>query len=468
MKNRYLIAKFAQVCAFALALAASAAYEPLSQRPVPQSDDPNGWWQKRFAEKQKLVKAGGSEVVFIGDSITHGLEGSEVWNKVFAAEPFKALNLGFSGDRTEHVIWRINHGELDGYKAKAIVLMIGTNNTGHRPYERETPVDTLSGISEVIQRIRERQPQATIVLHTILPRGERPDDPLRKRNDVVNASLRQLDGWNNVVVCDFGDRLLDLNGVLRKELCPDFLHPNDAGRRIWARALVPVLKRILAADGGNMPRAAQAIPRRTPEYLHRMADRRRKLAENKTGEFDVVFLGDSITHGWEGNGREVFKKLCADYKILNLGHSGDRTEHLVWRFLNGEMVGYRTKLFMLMIGTNNGNDSAEDVAAGIKRIIEITQKTHPESKMLLLPIFPRAENAANYYRKKNEKTNEIIKGYADGKKVIWCDFNDKFLEPGAEKVLPRSIMPDLLHPNHDGYLIWDKAVRPVFREVCGH
>ena len=122
MKNRYLIAKFAQVCAFALALVASAAYEPLSQRPVPQSDDPNGWWQKRFAEKQKLVKAGGSEVVFIGDSITHGLEGSEVWNKVFAAEPFKALNLGFGGDRTEHVIWRINHGELDGYTAKYNVL----------------------------------------------------------------------------------------------------------------------------------------------------------------------------------------------------------------------------------------------------------------------------------------------------------------------------------------------------------
>lgn len=451
----------------AIAISAAAAYEPLSQRPVPQSDDPNGWWQKRFAEKQALVKAGGSEVVFIGDSITQGLDGSEVWEKVFAAEPFKALNLGFSGDRTEHVLWRINHGELDGYKAKAIVLMIGTNNTGHRPYELETPVDTLSGISEVIQRIRERQPQATIVLHPILPRGESPDDPLRKRNDEINESLKQLDGWNNIVVCDFGDRLLDAKGRLIKDLCPDFLHPNDAGRKIWARALVPVLRRILSSNDADTPRAAQAIRRRTPEYIRRMADRRRKLAENKTGEFDVVFLGDSITHGWEGNGREVFKKLNDDYRIFNLGHSGDRTEHLVWRFQNGELEGFKAKLFMLMIGTNNGDDKAEDVAAGIKRIIEIVREKHPESKVLLLPIFPRAENAKNNHRIKNEKTNAIIRGYADGKTVLWLDFNDRFLEPGPDKVLPRSIMPDLLHPNHDGYLVWEAAVRPVFREVCG-
>ena len=228
-----------------------------------------------------------------------------------------------------------------------------------------------------------------------------------------------------------------------------------------------MLNRLLASKDADYPPAARATPRRLPEYVGRMTDRRRQTMNHKGETLDVVFLGDSITHGWEGNGREVFKKLCADYKILNLGHSGDRTEHLVWRFLNGEMEGYKTKLFMLMIGTNNGNDSAEDVAAGIKRIIEITQKTHPEAKMLLLPIFPRNSDAKNNHRIKNEKTNAIIKGYADGNKVIWCDFNDKFLEPGPDKVLPRSIMPDLLHPNHDGYLIWDAAVRPVFREVCG-
>ena len=438
----------------------------VSITPVPQSDRPDHWWQKRFAEKQELVKKGGSAVVFIGDSIVHGLEGSAVWREKFAAAPFHALNLGFSGDRTEHVLWRLDHGELDGYKAKVVVLMIGTNNIGHRSRADESPIDTIIGINEIIRKIRWKQPQAKIILHPIFPRGERPDDERRQRVDAVNEAVRQLADGQSVFLCDFNDVLLNADGTLSKDIMPDFLHPSDRGRKIWARALLPMLNRLLASKDADYPPAARATPRRLPEYVGRMTDRRRQTMSRKGETLDVVFLGDSITHGWEGNGREVFKKLCADYKILNLGHSGDRTEHLVWRFLNGEMEGYKTKLFMLMIGTNNGNDSAEDVAAGIKRIIEITQKTHPEAKMLLLPIFPRNSDAKNNHRIKNEKTNAIIKGYADGNKVIWCDFNDKFLEPGPDKVLPRSIMPDLLHPNHDGYLIWEAAVRPFFEKYC--
>ena len=454
--------------AFAVVLAGTLLADPVrSLNAEPQSNDPNHWWQKRFAEKQKLVQKGGSDIVFIGDSITHGLEGSEVWKTKFAVAPYNALNLGFSGDRTEHVLWRIDHGELDGFKAKVIVLMIGTNNTGHRSRAEETPVDTIIGINEIVRRIRWKQPQAKIILHPIFPRGEKPTDEKRVRNEIVNNSIRQLADGQFVFLCDFNDLLTESDGTLSKGVMPDFLHPSARGQKIWARAVLPLINRLLADTDGDLPPAARATARRLPEYVGRMTDRRRHAMNNKGGTFDVVFLGDSITHGWEGNGREVYKKLCEDYKILNLGHSGDRTEHLVWRFQNGELEGYKTKLFMLMIGTNNGNDKAEDVALGIKRIIKICQAKHPEAKMLLLPIFPRAENAKHGHRIKNEKTNEIIKGYADGEKVIWCDFNDKFLEPGPDKVLPRSLMPDLLHPNHDGYLIWEAAVRPYFRQVVG-
>ena len=460
--NRLVFAAVAAVLAGTL-----FAVPVASITPEPQSKDPNSWWQKRFAEKQELVKKGGSEVVFIGDSITHGLEGSEVWKTKLAVAPYNALNLGFSGDRTEHVLWRLDHGELDGYKAKVIVLLIGTNNTGHRSRADETPVDTIIGINEVIRKIRWKQPQAKIILHPIFPRGEKPTDELRVRNEVVNNSIRQLADGQTIFLCDFNDLLAEPDGTLSKEMMPDFLHPGPKSQKIWVRSVLPLINRLLAASGEDLPPAARATGRRLPEYVGRMTDRRRRAMENKGGTFDVVFLGDSITHGWEGQGREVYKKLCEDYKILNLGHSGDRTEHLVWRFLNGELEGYKTKMFMLMIGTNNGNDSAEDVAAGVKRIIEICREKHPEAKMLLLPIFPRNDNARNNHRIKNEKTNEIIKTYADGDKVIWCDFNDKFLEPGPDKVLPRSIMPDLLHPNHDGYLIWDAAVRPYFQKICG-
>ena len=454
--------------AFAAVLAGALLADPVrSLNAEPQSNDPNHWWQKRFAEKQELVKKGGSEVVFIGDSIIHGLEGSEEWKTKLAVEPYKALNLGFSGDRTEHVLWRLDHGELDGYKAKVIVLMIGTNNTGHRSRAEETPVDTIVGINEIIRRIRQKQPQAKIILHPIFPRGEKPTDEMRIRNEIVNESIKQLADGRTVFLCDFNDFLTEPDGTLSKDIMPDFLHPNAKGQKIWVRAVLPLINRLLACSDADLPPAARSTGRRLPEYVGRMTDRRRHAMKNRGGTFDVVFLGDSITHGWEGAGRVVYKKLCDDYKILNLGHSGDRTEHLIWRFQNGELEGYKTKMFMLMIGTNNGGDKAEDVALGIKRIIEICQEKHPEAKMLLLPIFPRAENAKNGHRIKNEKTNEIIKGYADGENVIWCDFNDKFLEPGPDKVLPRSMMPDLLHPNHDGYIIWDAAVRPYFKQICG-
>ena len=100
--------------------------------PVPQNANPDSGWMKRHAKVLEQAKAGGSEVVFLGDSITQGWEGRgvQVWRKYFLDPPYRALNLGFSGDRTENVLWRIDHGELDGYKAKAIVLMIGTNNGG--------------------------------------------------------------------------------------------------------------------------------------------------------------------------------------------------------------------------------------------------------------------------------------------------------------------------------------------------
>ena len=434
--------------------------------PKPQSEQADNWWQKRHAEKVQLAKAGGSDVVFIGDSIVHGLEGSAAWRTKLAVAPYKALNLGFGADRTEHVLWRLDHGELDGFKAKVVVLMIGTNNTGHRSRAEETPVDTIVGINEVLRKIRQKQPQAKIVLHPIFPRGAKPDDPLRQRNEIVNASIRQLADDQNIFWCDFNDRFLAADGTLPREMMGDLLHPTAKGQTLWVDTVLPVINRLLKASDANLPMAARPIPRRLPEYVGRMTDRRRQAMNNKGGTFDIVFLGDSITHGWEGAGREVFKKLNADYKILNLGHSGDRTEHLVWRFQNGELEGYKAKMFMLMIGTNNGNDSAEDVAAGIKRIIEITQEKQPGAKMLLLPIFPRNENAKQGHRIKNEKTNAIIKTFADGKDVIWCDFNDKYVE-GPDKVLPRSLMPDLLHPNHDGYLIWEAAVRPYFKQILG-
>ena len=135
--------------------------------PTAWNGDPNCWQMKRHHEKMACVTNGGAKVVFIGDSITHFWEsnGKAQLAKYFSEGDLKMLDLGTSADRTEHVLWRLTEGkELDGYEAKVVFLMIGTNNSGHFPFAEEPPVDTICGIREILKAIRAKQPNAIVVL----------------------------------------------------------------------------------------------------------------------------------------------------------------------------------------------------------------------------------------------------------------------------------------------------------------
>lgn len=204
-----------------------------------------GWWKGRYEEKITLVKQGGWELVFMGDSITHGWEGGgkEVWAKNFGQ--YKALNLGYGGDRTEHVLWLLDNGELDGYQPKLLVLMIGTNNTGHRPLEQEKPEDTAAGIKAILDKIAQKSPTTKVLLLAIFPRGANPDDGMRVRNDKVNALIKGYADGKRVLFLDFNKELLEADGTLSKEIMPDLLHPNAKGYEIWAKAVMPVIKETL-------------------------------------------------------------------------------------------------------------------------------------------------------------------------------------------------------------------------------
>jgi lysophospholipase L1-like esterase len=227
----------------AAAMAGSVWAQQLSTAPADRMDQ--AWWKKRFEEKQTLVKQGGWELVFMGDSITHGWEsgGKKVWEENFGA--YKALNLGYSGDRTEHVLWRLDHGELDGYQSKLLILMIGTNNTGHRPPEKESPEDTAAGIRAILDKIAQKSPETKVLLLAVFPRGEKPDDPLRVRNGKVNELIKGYADGKRVLFLDFNKELLEPDGTLTKEIMPDFLHPKEKGYGIWAQAVLPVIKETL-------------------------------------------------------------------------------------------------------------------------------------------------------------------------------------------------------------------------------
>ncbi len=205
------------------------------------------WWlprhEEKLAEARKLVAAGQSpELVFIGDSITQGWEkeGREVWQRHYAG--YHALNLGFGGDRTENVLWRLRHGELDGLAPKVAVLMIGTNNTGHRA---ENPQTTAAGIKRLVDEIRQRLPAAKVLLLATFPRGEKPHDSLRDINERVNRIIAgQADG-RSIFFLNINAALTDPDGTLSKDVMPDLLHPNAKGYAIWQREMQPLLQELL-------------------------------------------------------------------------------------------------------------------------------------------------------------------------------------------------------------------------------
>jgi lysophospholipase L1-like esterase len=191
------------------------------------------------------------------------------------------------------------------------------------------------------------------------------------------------------------------------------------------------------------------------------AKRQEKINANVAkGDAQLLMIGDSITHGWEGGGREVWEKYYGNRHAVNLGIGGDGTQHVLWRLEHGNLDGIHPKLAVLMIGTNNsGSSTPEQIAAGVKAIVEKLRSTLPATKVLVLAIFPRGATPENRARKVNEAANEQIAQLADGKHVFYLDIGKKFLK--EDGTLPKDIMPDFLHPNTRGYEIWASSMEPT-------
>jgi lysophospholipase L1-like esterase len=192
----------------------------------------------------------------------------------------------------------------------------------------------------------------------------------------------------------------------------------------------------------------------------------------KKGDVDVLFLGDSITHGWEGAGRKVWADKFEKLKPANFGIGGDRTQHVLWRITEGkELDGIDPKVAVLMIGTNNiGSNSPEQIAQGIGAIVSTLRHGKPHIKVLLLAVFPRASGPldqkvapAASLNPTVKEINGIIKKMDDGKNIRYLDIGPKFLD--ADGGLSREIMPDLLHLSPEGYAIWADAILPTLEEM---
>ena len=207
----------------------------------------------------------------------------------------------------------------------------------------------------------------------------------------------------------------------------------------------------------------------TPEHRHSWWTLRNDAVNErvKQGNVDLLMIGDSITHGWEGGGKKCWDKYYESRNAVNMGFGGDRTQHVLWRLEHGHLEGISPKLAVLMIGTNNSNgedNTAEEIADGIIAICKTIRDKCPNTKILILAIFPRGPESSEQ-REKNDKASLLASKIADGKMIHYLDINDKFLT--KDGFLSKKIMPDYLHPNEEGYKIWAEAIEPKVAELMG-
>ena len=254
-----------------------------------------------------------------------------------------------------------------------------------------------------------------------------------------------------------------------------------AGFQGWAGTLLALAGLLL----GGLPARAQDV-RKADNTAVKPVDRKdqggwqkrheRFLERAKQGDVDVLFLGDSITHGWESNGKKVWEEHFAPLKAANFGIGGDRTQHVLWRITEGkELDGIDPKVAVLMIGTNNASsNTAKEIAEGVEAIVKELRRQKPKVKVLVLGVFPRGgkrrekeqtEVKAEDLHPKIKEINGLIAKLDDGKAVKYLDIGGKLLDKSGD--LQKAVMYDFLHLTDNGYAIWAEAIKPNVVNMLG-
>jgi lysophospholipase L1-like esterase len=203
---------------------------PAATQPVPRDD-------ARHHAFLDVAKAGNIDILFVGDSITDLWRGVPGWNTYWA--PLTAANFGIMGDTTQTVLWRMRNGELDGYNAKLIVLLLGVNNIMFN----DLP-DIAKGHAAIIAEFKKHQPNAKVLVLGVFPRDASPTSDYRPQIRKLNALLAQLADNQTVFFLDIGDRFLNASGAIPADIMPDGIHPSLKGYAIWKDAIADKVKEL--------------------------------------------------------------------------------------------------------------------------------------------------------------------------------------------------------------------------------
>jgi lysophospholipase L1-like esterase len=235
-------------------------------------------------------------------------------------------------------------------------------------------------------------------------------------------------------------------------------------RRSAAAGFLLSLAGVLAAIPGG--RAANSAVTPVPRFaLHWILRDEAMNQRALLGHVDLIFVGDSIVEHFTRQGKAVWDHYYAPRHALNLGISGDQTQHVLWRLEHGNLEGITPKLAIVMIGQNNGgHNTGEEIAAGVTAIVQTLRAKLPGTKVLLLAIFPRRERPTPE-RAVFATANQIIARLADGQMIFYLDVNGLFLRPDGS--IPASLMADFEHPTPLGHRVWAEAIEPEVAALMG-
>ncbi|MHB0946559.1 MAG: GDSL-type esterase/lipase family protein [Sedimentisphaerales bacterium] len=207
--------------------------------PVMKAEKESYYFMPRHQAILQRIKQGNVNIVFIGDSIMRGWEdvGLQVWDKYYS--PRGAVNMGFGGDRTQHVLWRLDNGEIDGISPRLAVVLIGINNIADNNAE-----EIAEGIRAICCRLRTKLPHTRILLLGIFPCGSLELKDAQKISR-TNKIIARLSDNHMTYFLDIGTKFLDKNGKIPKEIMPDQLHPNLRGYELWAQAIEPEIVKLM-------------------------------------------------------------------------------------------------------------------------------------------------------------------------------------------------------------------------------
>lgn len=433
-------------------------------------------WKDRWNEKLALVKKGGVDLLFMGDSITHFWEVGES-NSIFTGYfgGWKTLNVGISGSRTETQIWMIQNGILKGISPKVVVLLIGTNNADgvHFPHG-DNGYEIAAGVRAVVANIRGQLPNAKILLLNIFNRGDMKD--AEQRVIKANELLHGFGDNKHIFQLDLNSIWIDKNGHIDPKLMPDHLHPSPLGYLKWARAMQPSIEKLM----GEPPVNNAIVPQAGVEQdVYNWPDRHEaELKYGTTHKANLVFVGDSITHFWGGEpkadlarGAKCWDYYYGDRNAINLGFGWDRTQQVLWRIDHGELDGQYPKAAVVLIGTNNltpsmdrGNRNKE-IVAGIHAVVADLHKHCLHTHIILLGLLPRGEDPNDVMRLRIQEINARLQADEKGWGVTYVDCGDLFLESDG-KFKP-GLTVDFLHPTEAGYELIAAKLEPIIAERLG-